>query len=136
MLPLLSNENTATRRYRNIVKQRQRKRAAEAAALFQYSIPRRLALRELEAAAGFGAAVLLTLDGTAVAGQEAFMLQGAAQRRFEIGQRLADAVTDRTGLAGETAADHRRDHVELAGAIDDAEGLVDDHAEHRTGEVG
>src|SRR5260221_7789504 len=114
----------------------QRKRAAKTAAFCQSVRAKRLALRELEAAAGFRAAVLLTLDGTAVAGQEAFMLQGTAQAWLVIGQGLADAMTDRTGLAGETAADHRANDIELADAIDDAEGLVDDHPQHRTGEIG
>src|SRR5271165_1194363 len=62
----------------------------------------RLALRELEAAAGLGLAVLLALDDTAVARQEALGLQQRAQARLEIGQRLGDAVADGTGLAGET----------------------------------
>ena len=47
----------------------------------------RLALRELEAAAGLRAAVLLTLDRAAVAGEEAALLQRAAQVRLVIGQR-------------------------------------------------
>ena len=62
-------------------------------------LAKQLALRELERLARLGAAVLLALDGTTVAGQEAALLQHAAQIRFEIGQRLGDAVTDGTGLA-------------------------------------
>src|SRR5690242_14010213 len=94
-----------------------------------------LALRELEAAARLGAAVLLTLDGTAVAGEEAFLLQGRTEVRLEIGQRLRDAVTDGTGLAGETAADDGAHDIELAGAVHDAERLVDDHAQDGAREV-
>ena len=44
---------------------------------------RGLALRELEALAGLGAAVLLALDDAAVAGQEAGGLDRAAQRRLD-----------------------------------------------------
>src|SRR5258707_179587 len=57
-------------------------------------LTKQLALRELERLARLGAAVLLALDGTAVAGQEATLLQRAAQIPLEIGQRLGDAVTD------------------------------------------
>src|SRR3712207_6637437 len=63
-----------------------------------------LALRELEAAAGLLPAVLLTLDDARIAGQEAFLLERAAKLRLIVGQRLGEAVTDRAGLAGETAA--------------------------------
>src|SRR6478672_4052607 len=63
----------------------------------------RLALRELERLARLGLAVLLALDRAAIAGKESALLQDAAQFGLEIGQRLGDAVTDRTGLAGQTA---------------------------------
>src|SRR3546814_6033521 len=55
--------------------------------------------RELEAAAGLGLAVFLALDDAAVAGEEAGALDGGTQRRLVAGQRLADAVLDRAGLA-------------------------------------
>src|SRR5882724_9599848 len=58
-----------------------------------------LALRELEAASRLGLAVLLALDDSAVAGEEAALLQHGPQRRFEIGERAADAVPHRAGLA-------------------------------------
>ena len=58
-----------------------------------------LALRELEAAAGFLLAVLLALDDAGVAGREAFLLERAAKLRLIVGQRLGEAVTDRAGLA-------------------------------------
>src|SRR5690606_41994949 len=73
----------------------------------------RSALRELEAAAGLDAAVLLPLHGTAVAGQEATLLEDAAQLRLVVGQRLGDAVAHRTGLTRQPAALHRRDDVIL-----------------------
>src|SRR5688572_31115989 len=77
------------------------------------------ALRELEAAAGLGAAVLLALDHAAVTGQEAGRLDRAAQRGLELGQRLADAVLDRAGLAREAAARDGADHVVLAFTLGD-----------------
>jgi hypothetical protein len=75
---------------------------------------KRLTLRELERAAGLGLAVLLALDDAAVAGQEATLLQHGAQARLEVGERLGDAVTNGTGLAGKTAAGNGCDDVELA----------------------
>src|SRR6478609_5431303 len=92
------------------------------------------ALRELEALARLGAAVLLALDHAAVAGQEAGGLDRGAQRRLELRQRLADAVLDRTGLAREAAAGDGAHDVVLAYAIGDPERLVDDQAQRRTRE--
>ena len=77
----------------------------------------------------------LTLDGTAVAGQEASGLDRSAQNRLELGQRLADAVLDRTGLARQTAALDGADHVILTFALGDAEHLVDDETQRRTCEI-
>src|SRR3954469_12329115 len=57
----------------------------------------RSALRELEGPAGLGLAVLLALDHARVAGQEATLLEHAAQLRLEIRQSLGDAVTHRAG---------------------------------------
>src|SRR3954463_11767569 len=96
---------------------------------------RKLALRELEAAAGLGAAVLLALDDARVAGQEAFALDRGAQLRLVAGERGRDAVADRAGLAGEAAALDGRDHVILALAVGDVEHLVDDQAQGRPGEI-
>src|SRR5690606_6048442 len=101
---------------------------------FVFSLSEALALRELEAAAGLGAAVLLALDHAAVAGEEASCLDGAAQRRLELGERLADAVLDCTGLAGKTAARHCADNVILADTIGDLERLGNDQAQRRAGE--
>src|SRR3546814_5592805 len=91
--------------------------------------------RELEAAAGLGLAVFLALDDAAVAGEEAGALDGGTQRRLVAGQRLADAVLDRAGLAGEAAAADRRDDVILAAALGDVEQLVDDEAQRRAREI-
>src|SRR5262249_20645695 len=97
--------------------------------------PDRSALRELEAAAGLGLAVLLALNAARVAGEEAAGLQSRTQARLIGDQRAADAVTHRTCLAGETAALHAHHDVELAVAIGRDQRLAEDHAQHRTGEV-
>ena len=94
-----------------------------------------LTLRELEALTGFGLTVLLPLDRTRVTGQEAVALQRGAQIRLVPGQRLADAVAQRAGLAGKTATGHGREDVILAIPLGHAERLVDDHLQHRTGEI-
>src|ERR1700722_7256224 len=98
-------------------------------------VARASALRELEAASGLGAAVLLALHHAAVAGEEAVRLQRRAQARFVVGERLGDAVPHRAGLAGEARADHGRFHVELAEPAGDLQRLGDHHAQHRPGEV-
>src|SRR6185437_11572698 len=59
--------------------------------------PKRSALRELERLARFRLAVLLALHRAGVTGEEATLLQHAAQVRLEIGQRLGEAVTDGAG---------------------------------------
>ncbi len=81
------------------------------------SCRRGLPLGELEASAGLGLAVLLALDGSAVAGQEAAGPQGAVQLRLVVQQRPADAVPHRAGLAGQPAALHRGDHVVLVAPL-------------------
>src|SRR3546814_9387118 len=58
--------------------------------------------------------IFLTFDGTAVAGEKAFLLHRAAQRRFIFGERLADAMLDGARLTRKTAALHGADHVILA----------------------
>src|SRR6476661_9610099 len=89
----------------------------------------RLALRELEAAACLGAAVLLALDDARIAGQEPGLLDDRAKRRLVAGQRLADAVLDRAGLAGKAAAGDGADDVILALTLGDVEHLVDHEAQ-------
>src|SRR3954466_11161787 len=96
---------------------------------------RGLALRELEAAAGLGAAVLLALNDARIAGQEAFALHGGAKARLVAGERGRDAVAGRARLAGKAAAGNGRDHVILALAVGDVEHLVDDQAQGRPGEI-
>src|SRR3954451_431857 len=96
---------------------------------------RPLPLRELEAAAGLGLAVLLALDDARVAGEEAFTLHRGPQARLVTGQRGRDSVAHRAGLAGEAAALDGRDHVILAAALGDVEHLVDDQAQGRPGEI-
>src|SRR5688500_15062572 len=92
----------------------------------------RLALRELERAAGLGAAVFLALDHARVARQEAAALERRTQIRLEVSQRLRDAVTHGAGLAGEAATGHGADHVILTAAISSDNRLLDHHAQHRT----
>src|SRR5882672_6813832 len=64
----------------------------------------RSALRELERAPRLGLAVFLALDHAAVAGEEAAVLEHAAQLGLEVGQRLGEAVAHRAGLAGQSTA--------------------------------
>src|SRR3546814_6060732 len=97
--------------------------------------PLGLALRELEAAARLGRAVLLALYRAAVAGKEARRLDRCAQRRLVAGQCLADAVLDRAGLARKTAALDGADHVILALPRRHVERLVDDEAQRRPREI-
>src|SRR5262249_28313032 len=94
-----------------------------------------LALRELEGLARLGAAVLLALHGTGVAGEEAALLQAAAGLGRKIGERLGEAVPPRAGLARRAAAGDRADHVVLPATPRRDQRLLDHHAQHRTGEV-
>src|SRR5271156_6682404 len=81
-------------------------------------------LGELEAAARLAAAVLLALDDAAVAGQEAALLEDRPEAGLVEGQRLADAVPHRAGLARQPAARHRRGDVELAQPVGHQERLA------------
>ena len=58
-----------------------------------------------------------------------------AQFRLVVGQRLGEAVAHRAGLAGQAAARHRGDDVVLADAVGDLQRLLEDHAQHRAGEI-
>src|SRR5690606_19492219 len=109
---------------------------AESESSGQVACPGKSALRELEAAARLGPAVLLALDHAAVAGQEPGGLDRGTQRRLELGQRLADAVLHCAGLARKPAAGDRGDHVVLALALGDRERLADDQAQRRPREIG
>src|SRR3546814_19342359 len=90
--------------------------------------------RELEAAAGLGLAVFLALDDAADAGEEAGALDGGTQRRLVAGQRPADAVLDRDGLAGAAAAAARRHVVPRAPPLGAADTLVAGPGEHTADE--
>src|SRR5260221_6590788 len=98
-------------------------------------LARQLALRELERLARLGAAVLLALHRTRVAGEKAAPFQDAAQIRLEIGQRLGDAVTDGARLARQTAAGHGADHVILTGPGRRHQRLLNHHPQHWTSEI-
>src|SRR5439155_21452967 len=95
----------------------------------------RLALGVLRPAPGLVLAVLLALDDAAVAGQKTLLLQEWAQARLVIGQCPADAVAHRTGLAGQPAAFDGAPDIELAQPVGRGKGLVDQHAQHRPGEI-
>src|SRR6185312_2924134 len=114
---------------------RTRKGAPQDALHAKTPMPAGSAFRELEAASCLGLAVFLALDDAAVAGQEALRLQGGTKPRLVIEQRLADAVAHRARLAREPAAGDGAVHVELAEAIDDDEGLVEQHAQHGAREI-
>src|SRR6185503_548744 len=58
-----------------------------------------------------------------------------AQVRLELGERLADAVLDRAGLARQAATLDGGDHVVLAFALGDLERLVDHQPQRRPREV-
>src|SRR5512133_1332166 len=94
-----------------------------------------LALRELEALAGAGAAVLLALDRARVARHEAGLLEHRPELRIVVAERAADAVSDRAGLAGEPAALRVHEHVELAHLIDELQRLDEDHLRRLAAEV-
>src|SRR6185437_7157572 len=78
---------------------------------------KRSALGELEAAARFGLAVLLTLDHARVAGEEASMLEHGAQIGLVPHQCLRESMTHGAGLSRQSAAGDRAGHVVLALAI-------------------
>src|SRR5262245_29835024 len=94
-----------------------------------------LALRELEAAAGLGAAVFLALDHAAVAREKAALLEHRSQLRLEEGQRLRQAVTHCSRLPREATAGNGADNVELLHAACSLEGLLDQHAQRGTREI-
>ncbi len=62
-------------------------------------------------------------------------LRTRAQLRLVIGQRLGDAVAHRAGLAGQAAAGDGGDDVVLAVAVGGDDRLLQDHLQHRTGEI-
>src|SRR5438128_1971581 len=95
----------------------------------------RLALRELEAAACLGAAVLLALDDAWVAGQEPGLFDRGAERRLVTRERLGNAMLHCAGLTRKAPTDYGRYDVILVTTISDIEGLVDDQSKRRTREI-
>src|SRR6476469_3312952 len=89
---------------------------------------RLLALGVLRRLAGLLQAVLLALLLTRIAGEKAGARQRDAHFGIESDEGSSDAETDRTGLAGDTAADDGGvDVVDLLGG-GDLEGLAQHHA--------
>src|SRR5262245_57223413 len=76
-----------------------------------------LALGELERAASLCLAVLLALDHSRVAREEAAALEDRAQVRLEVGQCLGDAVTHGARLPRQPTAGHRAYNVVLPVAV-------------------
>src|SRR5512143_1771924 len=87
---------------------------------------KRLALAELEPAAGALLSVLLALLDPRVAGQEAGLLELAPQLGVELAQGPRDAVADRPGLRADAAAVDRGHDVEAVVRLGDRERLLDD----------
>src|SRR5476649_2319756 len=112
-----------------------KKNGADCSAPFSYTDEKDLALGELEAAASLGPAILLAFHRARVAGKEAARLQYRTQGGLVIDQGARNAVTHRAGLARKPAAIDGDDHVELAVAACRDQGLAQDHAQHRTGEI-
>src|SRR4051794_32430535 len=97
--------------------------------------PARLALRELEAAAGFGGGVLFALHDARIAGEETAWLERRAQGWFIRDKRARNAVAYRAGLSGQSATGNGYGHVELPVAIGSDQRLAQDHAQHRAREI-
>src|SRR5690606_6502414 len=112
-----------------------RKGAAPRDRAFSKSLAAESALRELEAATGFRAAVFLPFDHARVTGQEARGLERRTQAGLVQLKRLADTVLHGTGLTRQAAALDGRLHVILAGHTGHVEGLAQNHLQHRTGEI-
>src|SRR5262249_17727114 len=88
-----------------------------------------------EAGARATLAVLLALHLARVARDVAVLLQRRAERRADLDQRARDAVADRLGLAGETAAAHVHQHVVAADRLGRLERLTQHHLAGRAPEV-
>ncbi len=85
-----------------------------------------LSLGELRRATGSLEAVLLAFLHTRVAGEETSLLQHGAQVLAVILQQGAGhAVADSAGLAGDAAAGHAADNVELLVGAGEGQGLTD-----------
>src|SRR4051812_28813744 len=97
--------------------------------------PRSLTLRELEALTGAGAAVLLALDGTRVARDEASLLQRRPRRRSHLDQRAGQAVANGARLARQAAATDVDRDVQLVALTGDVQRLLHDHPQDFATEV-
>src|SRR5262249_46929866 len=95
----------------------------------------RLALRELEPAAGTATAVLLALLHAAVAREQPVLAEHRVVRRVDLLQRAREAEHDRVGLAGRTAALDVDQDVERAFRGGGLERLEQAHARLRRDEV-
>jgi len=95
----------------------------------------RLALGELERTTCLALTEFLTLDNAAVAGEEAVLLQNAAQLRLVMCQSLGQAVADSASLTGETTAGDRCNNIILAVAIGQHDRLTQDHLQNRASEI-
>src|SRR5579859_5793773 len=95
----------------------------------------RLTLGELERPAGLRLAVLLALDHARVAGEETALLEDATELRLVVGERLGQAMAERPGLAGKSAAGDGRAHVVLAVPIGGDDRLLDHHLEDGPSEI-
>ena len=86
----------------------------------------RLSLRELRSATSGFEAVLLSLLHTRVSGKETSGLQSRSVLCICLKQCAGDAVTDRAGLAGHSAALNIDQYVELISVLSQHERLADD----------
>src|SRR6266540_512682 len=93
------------------------------------------ALGVLRSLAGLLEAVLLALDHAGVAGEETALLQLGPQLDVELDQGPGDAVAQRAGLPGDTAAVEAGDDVVALQRVGDPQRLGDDAAVGRVGEV-
>jgi hypothetical protein len=93
------------------------------------------ALRELEATAGFGLAVFLTFNGTAVTGEEAALFEGRAKVRLKICKGARNAVAHGAGLARKSTTDNGALNVHLGIAINRDHRLLNQHPQNRASEV-
>src|SRR5581483_8510194 len=93
-----------------------------------------LTLRVLRSTSGLAAADLLALDLAGIAGDETGVAKRLAQGLIVLDERPGDAVTDRAGLASDSAAIDLDGDVEARGELHRLERLPHDHAPRFTTE--
>ena len=93
------------------------------------------ALGELRCATSGLQTVLLALLHTRIAGQEAGLLQNGAVLGVHQQQGAADAVAQRTGLAGHAAALDGGNDVHFAQGVGGVQRLTDDHLQRLQTEI-